>query len=58
MTQTAGTPRAARGAPHDGAVIGTAATAAVGILADERKTYAETFGGFSLSKFDGTTIIV
>jgi hypothetical protein len=31
---------------------------AISILADERKTYAETFGGFSLTTFDGTTITV
>jgi hypothetical protein len=31
---------------------------AVGILADERRTYNETFNGFSLTKFDGTTITI
>jgi hypothetical protein len=31
---------------------------AIGILADERGTFTETFGGFSLTKFDGTTITV
>jgi hypothetical protein len=31
---------------------------AIGILADERGTFTETFGGFSLTKFDGTTIAV
>ncbi len=31
---------------------------AIGILADERRTYTETFNGFSLTKFDGTTITV
>ena len=31
---------------------------AIGILADERRTYSEKFGGFSLTTFDGTTITV
>ncbi len=31
---------------------------AIGILADERRTYTETFNGFSLTKFDGTTITI
>ena len=31
---------------------------AISMLADERSTYNETFKGFSLTKFDGTTITV
>jgi hypothetical protein len=31
---------------------------AIGILADERRTFNETFNGFSLTTFDGTTITV
>ena len=31
---------------------------AIGILADERATFNETFGGFSLTRFDGTTSTV
>ncbi len=31
---------------------------AIGILQDYRKTYNEDFSGFSLTKFDGTTIII
>jgi hypothetical protein len=31
---------------------------AIGMLADERQTYTETFKGFSLTKFDGTTITI
>jgi hypothetical protein len=31
---------------------------ASGILADERGTFNESFGGFSLTKFDGTTVTV
>jgi hypothetical protein len=31
---------------------------AIGIPADERRTYTETFGGFSLTKFDGATITI
>jgi hypothetical protein len=33
-------------------------TVAIGILADERGTFTETFGGFSLTQFDGTTVTV
>ena len=47
-----------KGDASNGAVTGTDATAAVGILADEPKTYAETFRGFSLTTFDATTITV
>jgi len=31
---------------------------AIGILTDLRATYNEFFGGFSLTKFDGSTITV
>jgi hypothetical protein len=31
---------------------------AIGILKDQRACYNETFGGFSLTKFDGTTVTV
>lgn len=31
---------------------------AIGLLTDLRTTYSEDFGGFSLTKFDGTTLIV
>lgn len=31
---------------------------AIGILADERLTFHEPFSGFSLTRFDGTTITV
>ena len=31
---------------------------AIGVLADERGTFSETFNGFSLTRFDGTTITV
>ena len=31
---------------------------AIGILEDQKKTYKESFDGFSLTKFDGTTITV
>ena len=31
---------------------------AISMLADERSTYNETFKGFSLTRFDGTTITV
>jgi hypothetical protein len=31
---------------------------AIGILTDERRTYTQTFNGFSLTKFDGTTITI
>ncbi len=31
---------------------------AIGILADDRRTVTETFKGFSLTKFDGTTITI
>jgi hypothetical protein len=31
---------------------------AIGMLADERQTVTETFKGFSLTKFDGTTITI
>jgi hypothetical protein len=31
---------------------------ALGMLADEARTYPERFSGFSLTKFDGTTITV
>jgi len=31
---------------------------AIGILRDQRTCYNEAFDGFSLTKFDGTTIIV
>jgi hypothetical protein len=31
---------------------------AIGVLADERRTYTQTFTGFSLTKFDGTTIMI
>ena len=31
---------------------------AVGILTDLRSTYREDFSGFSLTRFDGTTIII
>jgi hypothetical protein len=29
---------------------------AISVLADYRRTYSETFGGFSLTRFDGTAI--
>jgi hypothetical protein len=31
---------------------------AIGVLTDERGTYTQTFTGFSLTKFDGTTITI
>lgn len=31
---------------------------AIGILKDQRSCYNENFGGFSLTKFDGTTVTV
>ncbi len=31
---------------------------AIGILLDQRACYNETFGGFSLTKFDGTVVTV
>jgi hypothetical protein len=31
---------------------------AISILADQRGTFAERFGGFSLTRFDGTKITV
>jgi hypothetical protein len=31
---------------------------AIGILRDQRACYNEVFNGFSLTKFDGTTIVV
>ncbi len=31
---------------------------AIGILQDYRNTYNENFSGFSLTKFDGTTVII
>jgi hypothetical protein len=31
---------------------------AIGILRDQRACYNEAFNGFSLTKFDGTTVIV
>jgi hypothetical protein len=31
---------------------------AIGILKDQRACYNENFGGFSLTKFDGTTVVV
>jgi hypothetical protein len=31
---------------------------AIGVMADERQTVTETFKGFSLTKFDGTTITI
>ena len=31
---------------------------AIGILTDLRATYTEEFSGFSLTKFDGTTIVI
>jgi len=31
---------------------------ALTILADQRKTYGESFSGFTITKFDGTTITV
>lgn len=31
---------------------------AIGVLTDLRATYTETFGGFSLTRFDGTTIAI
>ncbi len=31
---------------------------AIGILQDQKACYNETFGGFSLTKFDGTQVIV
>jgi hypothetical protein len=31
---------------------------AIGILQDYRETFNEYFSGFSLTKFDGTTIII
>ncbi len=31
---------------------------AIGVLSDERGTFSETFNGFSLTQFDGTTITV
>jgi hypothetical protein len=33
-------------------------TVAIGILKDLRTTYHEDFGGFSLTKFDGTTLTI
>jgi hypothetical protein len=39
-----------------GLQLGEAVT--LGILADERRTYNEHYQGFSLTKFDGTTITV
>jgi hypothetical protein len=39
-----------------GLLLGEAVT--LGILADERRMYNEHFQGFSLTKFDGTTITV
>ena len=31
---------------------------AIGILREQRACYNETFNGFSLTRFDGTTVIV
>ena len=31
---------------------------AIGILKDQKSCYNENFGGFSLTKFDGTTVTV
>jgi hypothetical protein len=31
---------------------------AIGILQDQKSCYNETFGGFSLTKFDGTQVTV
>jgi hypothetical protein len=31
---------------------------AIGLLTDLRATYSEDFGGFSLTKFDGTTLTI
>jgi len=33
-------------------------TVAISILRDQRPTYNENFRGFSLTKFDGTTVVV
>jgi hypothetical protein len=33
-------------------------TVAIGLLTDLSATYTEDFGGFSLTKFDGTTIAI
>lgn len=38
----------------EGLKLGEAVT--IGLLTDLRATYSEDFGGFSLTKFDGTTI--
>ena len=31
---------------------------AISILRDQRATYSEPFGGFTFTKFDGTTVTV
>ncbi len=42
----------------DGEGLKLGEAVAIGILQDYRKTYNEDFGGFSFTKFDGTTIII
>ena len=60
LAANTGLGRNAAGAHYrsDGEGLKLGESIAIGILQDYRNTYNENFGGFSLTKFDGTTIVI